>query len=234
MLRRISAVLAVLVIAGTCLQLGRWQLHRLDERRDWNQQVQTSLDAQTVPITQLLATQAPQSVEWRAVAVTGRFDRSQELLIRGRYYLGQYGYEVITPLVTSDGRAVLVNRGWIAAGASATTVPSIPEPPSGEVSIIGRMRSGDAVNRPGPSGAIVGLPARAANRIDPAKIATTLPYPVFPGYIELMEPKTKSPIPVAPPELSEGPHLAYAVQWFFFGGLALIAPFFYRRIGSDS
>jgi cytochrome oxidase assembly protein ShyY1 len=47
---------------------------------------------------------------------------------------------------------------------------------------------------------------------------------VYGGYGEVTterpEPRT-TPIRLPPPEPSEGPHLAYAVQWFLFAGLAL-------------
>lgn len=231
-LKRAGGLALVLIVALSCLAFGRWQLHRLETRKAWNATVSNHLAAPITDAQTLLKGQSTGSLEWRRVTFTGRFDVSQEILIRGRYYQGRYGYEVMTPLIDINGTALLVDRGWVPAGESATVAPQVPTPPAGEVQVQGRVRSGDAANRPGPSGAIIGLPVRAANRIDPLKIAESLPYPVLPGYIEMTSPRTASPVAIPAPELSEGPHLAYAIQWFFFAGLALIAPFFYRRIGS--
>jgi cytochrome oxidase assembly protein ShyY1 len=50
-------------------------------------------------------------------------------------------------------------------------------------------------------------------------IAATLPYPVSSGYIGLLtvQPEQQGGFqPVQLPELSEGPHFWYAVQWFMF------------------
>jgi cytochrome oxidase assembly protein ShyY1 len=97
------------------------------------------------------------------------------------------------------------------------------------VTVIGRVRAQDT--NLGPQGAIIGLPTRAANLIDPEAIASELPYPALAGYVELIEqiPGQQSPRPRQAPELSEGPHLAYAVQWFFFALLALVAPAVFLR-----
>ena len=50
-------------------------------------------------------------------------------------------------------------------------------------------------------------------------IAATLPYPVSSGYIGLLtvQPEQQGGFqPIQLPELSEGPHFWYAVQWFMF------------------
>lgn len=231
--RRLGAGLFLLLYLGSCVQLGRWQLHRLEERRAWNQQVTSNLESAPLPAEQLLSSPTPR-LEWRRVSMTGTFDPSQQIVIRGRYHEGRYGYEVLTPLRPPSGPALLVDRGWVPAGASATTPPEVPAPPSGTVTVEGRVRLGDGPSRPGPSGAIIGLPTRAANQIKPQQLAKEIPYPIYNAYIEMTAPKLTSPVAVPKPELSQGPHLAYAIQWFFFALLGAIAPFFYRRISQRS
>lgn len=50
---------------------------------------------------------------------------------------GRVGYEIVMPLKLRDsGAHVLVNRGWIAAGASRDAPPEVPTP-AGEVRIEG-------------------------------------------------------------------------------------------------
>lgn len=232
-MKRLGALLLLLIYLIATIQFGRWQLHRLEERKSWNAAVSSNLSAPVVPVEQVLtkAVGTDEDYEWRRVEIVGAFDQENQTLIRGRYNQGRYGYEIITPLVPERGPALLVDRGWIPAGASATTVPTIPPAPTGVVRVQGRIRLGDSQDRPGPSGSIIGLPTRAANRITPSTLIKDLPYPAYNAYAEMTSPQTRSPIQLQPPQLSQGPHLAYAVQWFFFAALGLFAPFIYRRIG---
>ena len=70
-------------------------------------------------------------------------------------------------------------------------------------------------------------PRGQITRIDVPGLARRLGYPVYGGYLELtrQEPPTArsagTPRLLPAPEPSEGPHLAYAVQWALFACLAL-------------
>ena len=115
--RWIAAALAVLVLAGVCVQLGRWQLHRLDERKARNDVTRANLAAPPAPLDQIVG---PQGVvgdqhAWRTVVVTGTLRRVQA----DRHALPQRratgpGFEIVTPLMLADGKAVLVDRGFLA------------------------------------------------------------------------------------------------------------------------
>ena len=71
---------------------------------------------------------------------------SQQVLIRNRSYQGQPGFHVVTPLQLADGRALLVNRGWIPLTEDGST-PTPPAPPSGPVVVTGRARAVAAAGR---------------------------------------------------------------------------------------
>jgi cytochrome oxidase assembly protein ShyY1 len=149
----------------------------------------------------------------------GRYDAAYQLLARNRPVDGRAGYYVLTPLVTQSGAALLVNRGWVPSGATAAAAPDVPPPPSGEVAVIGRVRASERARHR------AGLPAGQVDRINLPAIAAGLPYPVYGDYAELTEQRpapAAAPRPVPPPELSEGPHLAYAFQWFAFALIAVI------------
>lgn len=229
--RVIGTVLIGLMVAAVSTIAGLWQLDRLDQRRLFNATVSERLSQPPVPAADLVPVggQLPTSLDWRQVNLEGSYDLSEQILIRGRYFQGRYGYGVLTPLIGQDGTGLLVDRGWVPAGESATVVPAVPPPPTGTVTVVGRLRSADTSL--GPQGAVVGLPTRAANKIDPEQIAGELPYPVFAGYVELVsqQPPQQLPRPTPAPTLTEGPHLAYAVQWFFFALLGLIAPVVFLR-----
>lgn len=220
----IGLTLLVVVLAITFVELGRWQLQRHDERAATNLRVEASLDRAAVPVDELVTVDEPLPLndEWRLVEAVGTYDADNELLVRNRPYDGSVGYEVITPLVTRDGRALLVDRGWVPAGDTATAVPSVPPPPPGEVTVIARARAGST----GDAGA-AGLPDGQVRRVAIASIAPDLPYAVYGAYATVLPGEPGSgladdpPRPIPVPEPSAGPHVAYAVQWFLFALIAV-------------
>lgn len=220
----IGLTVLVVVLAITFVELGRWQLRRHDERAATNLRVEASLDRASVPVDEILAVdeRLPLADEWRLVEVVGTYDADNELLVRNRPYDGNVGYEVLTPLVTHDGRALLVDRGWVPAGSTATEVPAVPPPPPGEVTVTARVRAGST----GDAGA-AGLPDGQVRRVAVASIAPGLPYPVYGAYTTLLPGQPGSGVAEDPPraipvpEPSAGPHVAYAVQWFLFALIAV-------------
>ncbi|MGH8870251.1 MAG: SURF1 family cytochrome oxidase biogenesis protein [Actinomycetes bacterium] len=214
-------VLAVL-IALACVRLGIWQLHRHQERTAFNATVEQGAAATPVPADGLLAPRqgVREDAEWRRVTLTGRFDVDRQLLIRNQPLEGQNGYHVLTPLVPADGPGLLVDRGWVPAGATAATVPDVPAPPSGQVRVTGRVHASVGGDEPADL-----APAGQLTRVDVPTVRDGLPYPVYGGYVELtaLRPApAHAPAPIPPPELGIGPHLAYAVQWWIFAVIALV------------
>ena len=83
---------------------------------------------------------ATADVQWREVSATGRYDESQQVLVRNRTYNGIPGYFVLTPLEVPSGDVVIVNRGFVPLETSGTK-PKVPAAPSGVVAVNGRVRS---------------------------------------------------------------------------------------------
>ena len=218
--RWLALLVAAAALAAGCVAAGRWQLDRFEQRRAEKALVTANLDRAPVPVEELLDPDRPvgRDLTWRGVTATGRYDAGEELLVRNRTLQRRLGFHVLTPLVTDEGTALLVNRGWVPAAGSARERPEVPAPPSGEVAVTARLREGE---RGGPSPA--DLPAGEVNRIDVATISHRLGYPVYAGYAELVgqDPAPSGDLPelLPPPEPGLGPHLAYAVQWFLFAGL---------------
>jgi len=220
--RRWLGLLAVaLLLAATCVQLGRWQLHRLEARHANNDLITSNASARPVPAGDLLGVDDGPAGgrQYARVRATGRYDTAHQLLVRNRPHDGQVGFYVVLPLVTEQGPALLVNRGWVPAGESATDVPDVPAPPAGDVTVVGRVRPSE------PAATRGGTPPRGqVTRIDVPAIAADLPYDVYGGYADLVREQPaarQAPIALDPPETSEGPHLAYGFQWFLFAALAL-------------
>ncbi len=221
--RWLSLLGLVIVLVPTFIALGFWQLDRLDQRRDRNAIIDANVDAPPAPLDAVLSpsSQVDRTTEWRQLTATGRYDVGQTLLVRNRTARpnGPPGFHVLVPLVTSDGTAVVVDRGWIPYGEAATDTPIPADPPSGTVSVVGRLRPAQA------GGLGNGLPAGQIARVDLPAIAAGITYPIYSGFLELVR---EDPAPASAPVLldtpspSEGPHLAYAVQWHLFAAIAVV------------
>jgi cytochrome oxidase assembly protein ShyY1 len=219
--RRWLGLLGVaILVASACVGLGDWQLHRLAHRHERNDLIRDNLGGAPQPVDQALTVGRDPAAgrEWSPVRATGRWDLQHQLLARLRPFEGQVGYYVLTPLVTRDGRAVLVNRGWVPLAQDGSAAPAVPAPAATTVTVTGRLRPSE------PAAAGVAPPAGQITRIDVPSIAKSLPYGVYGGFLELthQDPRqARSPQLIPAPEPSEGPHLLYAVQWFLFASLAL-------------
>ena len=150
--------------------------------------------------------------------------------MRTRYSFGKYGYGVIAPITTSSGDRYWIDLGWIPAGLSATDLPQISLP-TASISVLGRIRGGDTLDRPGPRGSLFGM-----SREDFSAVAKTINKKRMAsdggGYLEaetITPTSTSMPTPMPAPEISSGPHAAYAVQWFVFAILIGLGRFLLLR-----
>jgi cytochrome oxidase assembly protein ShyY1 len=222
--RWIGFALLVILTILACLLLSRWQFHRLHAREAYNSVIHEHINQAPVSPSALLSVgkPLPKDALWRSVAVSGRYDADHVLLVRKRTVEGQPGFYVMTPIRGQIGIGLWVNRGWIAAAATATSEPEVPPTPAGTVTVVARMRADEDV-RGRVSAA--DLPPRQIDRIVVPAISEHLGYPVYGGYGEVTSefPATvPAPKPIPPPETDNGPHLSYAIQWVTFAIVAIV------------
>ena len=222
-----KSALALVLILG-CFWASQWQYHRGADRHDRNFEI-TSHTA--LPLIQLegALTNLGEN-EWRRVNVSGTFSNERQILLRNRYFEGKYGFEVLTAFTSTAGRLFWVDRGWVQAGASAVEEPEIVPAPLGEVEIIGRIR----FDRSLPQGNFFALPSDGTGLISEANARSSNATVGIdsPFYLDLLSgslPELTPQVPAELPELSDGPHLAYAVQWIIFAGLIGYGRFLIRR-----
>lgn len=224
----IIATVVVLALGAVFIRLGVWQLDRLEERQLTNAMGESRLEAEPVELSILLGETADlDSLQYRRVTVEGEYDPSEEVLIRSQVELGQAGFHVLTPLVRDGGSAVLVNRGWVPI--TMDTPPVEAEPLPGRRTVEGWVhltQTRPPLGREEPSGDLDVL-----NRVDIARIGRQGTHELAPIYVVAMgEGSDELPIRVDPPDFTdEGPHLAYAIQWFGFAAVGLIGFFFLLR-----
>jgi cytochrome oxidase assembly protein ShyY1 len=222
--RWILFALVVVVLAYATWWLGGWQFRRLDDRKADNTVVRTNEHRPVAPVADVLSPGGHPSDqdEWRVVTATGSYDAAQTVVVRYRTRDGAQGIDVVVPLVTSDGTALLVDRGWLEANPSGVDRSAIPDPPDGEVTVTGYVRA----NGTGDSTRVTDLSARA---ISSDEIGPAIGRPVYGGFVDLRseDPAPETALePVELPELDNGPHFFYGLQWWFFGLLAVFG-FFY-------
>lgn len=223
----LKSAIALLLIAG-CLWASQWQYHRGIDRHQRNNliQAQTTLPSVSVEI----ASQSPAAHEWREVIASGLFDPTQQILLRNRYFEGKYGFELLTAFTTTKGEKFWVDRGWVQAGATALDQPELPKLPTDEVEIRGRLRLDTSL----PQGNFFALPATGTGLISEANATSTNSKTGIASefYLDLLNgssPELTPEVPAQLPELSDGPHFAYALQWILFAGLVIYGRYLIRR-----
>lgn len=209
-----------IVFSVVCIALSNWQVARLNETRSANNLVERNYHSSPVTVADLLPTLSSFSADqqWRQVQLHGRYLVSDQLLVRNRPYNGQPGFEVLTPLLLDDGRVFVVDRGYVPTGNRQDRPDSIPEPTTAPVTVVVRLQAGEP-NLAGRTG-IAGELAT----IHLADVAEIVAHPTYTGAYGLMVSEAPSmatrPTAIPRPQLDEGLHISYAVQWILFGIMA--------------
>jgi surfeit locus 1 family protein len=216
--------LVALTLIALCVVAAQWQYHRGVDRHARNAMIEKHISLNPVVLDAVKG--SPLAAEWQTVTTQGIFDSSNQILLRNRYNEGVYGFEVLTLFTTAANEKFWVDRGWVKAGANATIAPAITPPPTKEVSITGRLRLDSSL----PRGSFFALPASGIGLISKLNAQSQLQTENY--YIDLLSSSDSSSTPAVPaqlPELSDGPHMAYALQWIFFAGLVMYGRILIRR-----
>jgi surfeit locus 1 family protein len=222
--------LLVVVVLIAMINLGFWQLRRLEQRRALNRNITEALNQPAIPLNGEAASRAKS--DFQRVVVSGSFDNEQAIVIRNQLLGDTPGLHLVTPLrIDGSEPAVLVDRGWIPRGNSD------PDPAdlavydlAGEVTIEGIIHQ--TQTRPGwlsPRDPPLNEGQTRLvtwSRVDVDRIQEQIPYPLLPIFVQQL------PDPAAPGDslprqesgvsLDEGPHLGYAIQWFSFAAILVV------------
>jgi surfeit locus 1 family protein len=222
-LRRRDWILIILLAIPSliCVRLGFWQLARLQQRIDRNASITDQLNVAAKPFS-------PSENDYQRVTLEGNYLHDHEILLQNRSLDEVAGFHVITPLQIDDGSVILIDRGWIPYETGAAfaldnyrmtesvriegvLLPGQPQP---------RWRFlSDLIPEPGDP------PLKTWRLIDIDGIQQQMPFPLHQQFISLIriEPtREPQPEPDFQPNLSNGPHLSYAIQWFSFAVIAII------------
>lgn len=229
-------LLALLVLSG-CIGLGAWQYARAQEpdREVVTNPVEDLAGAQDIRALLEPGAYLPRDKANEAVRATGTFDADDQLLAPALSPEGDEGYYVIAPLVTDDGAAVTVSRGWL-PGDEAEAAERLPAPPEGEVTVEGWLAMPQQENTRGYTA--VSTPSGQVERIASALLVNEWPYPLYEGYVvqgRQSVPESAGADTGAAPVLQKIPppdppaevqwnlkNVSYAAQWWIFGIAAVV------------
>lgn len=219
-------------LTATMIFLGFWQLNRLDQKQTTNANVIARTAIAPTAVEEVLASASTQSfgsydnLEWRVATAKGRFLPSADAIIINRSQDAIAGFSPASAFLLDSGSVVFVNRGFV------PLAQSVPPPTPESVSIMGYLRTTQsrtalgAVDSTDPS-------TIEFHRIDLNLLSQRVQQPSLPMYLQLIEqspPLTSPwPAPTRLPELTEGSHLSYAVQWWFFSLVSLTGWFVVSR-----
>lgn len=233
--RWLSFLALATVFAIACVFLGRWQWSRYEEKSAKATAVKTNYGREPVPLRSVLpdATTAPRTDQlWTPVVLEGRYDEANRQLVRNRPLDGDYGYEVVWPLRLADGTVAVVDRGWVANGATAKDLPDVPPAPTGTVRVTAWIKgSGEAdLDRSLPAGQIASIHLSQLAEIVEAPVNQAVFVLRSEGSDESAHGAGLLPLEKAPASVDAGwVNFSYGWQWWLFAVLAYVAVFWGAR-----
>jgi cytochrome oxidase assembly protein ShyY1 len=231
----VGTIIALLLIV-LFVNLGLWQLRRLDEKRDRNADIEERSARPVQPVDEVVDPEADgddvRGLVYRRVTARGRYDPTGEVRIRSRSLDGRPGVWVVTPLRLDDGTALAVNRGFVPVSTD------VPAPAGGQVEVTGLLFASQERRGIGPRDPAGGT-LRELSRLDLDRLQQQYEADLYPVWLQLQdqEPAVEEdalPVLLPEPEQDEGPHLSYAIQWFLFAAIGAVGwPLVLRRAAAE-
>lgn len=212
------ATIVVVLAIGVMIGLGIWQLDRLQGRRAANAAITRQLAAPPLALDgQTARTTDAAALTFRRVSLRGTWDYAHEIELRYRSFDGQAGVHLLTPLrIEGSDAAVLVDRGWIPyqqAGSENRRAYQQGDRAAIEGLVHESIHQATPRNEPG-----------TVSQIDLATISAQVPYPLLPYWVQRLPASPTEPLPRSEglPDLGDGSHLAYMIQWWAFAATLLV------------
>ncbi|QEU08095.1 SURF1 family protein [Paracoccus yeei] len=188
------------------ISLGVWQLHRLAWKESMLADIQRSIEGAPVP----LPAAVDPSMKYLPVTVSGTTTGQEIDVLSGTRESGG-GYQIVSALVTDEGRRILLDRGFVDQDHKRD-----PRPPV-RLDVVGNL------HWPQEKGSATPAPNLDQNiwfaRDVPAMAKALGTEPVLVVAAEVRgDAQGVEPIPVAIEGIPNN-HLSYAVQWFMIAAV---------------
>jgi len=233
----------VFVIVTVCLLASFWQFSRLAERKDLNSKIESRMAKVPFELTSPIELG---DLEYRSVKMEGVFIEDKQVLVAGRSFESEPGFNILTPFEIEDsGVIVFVNRGWIPQPFGDSIIDgqrnSEDFAPSGgydkQRTVVGMIRKNEPKRIIGNSE--LSIETSVSPRIDSesfkglfdkdqkvkvAKFWIQEDFQIIDSKkVAKSSPQLEIfPKQIPPPELDERNHFSYAMQWLSFALVAII------------
>jgi surfeit locus 1 family protein len=213
---KLIPTLVYLCLLPLLIGLGMWQLDRSEQKRAFLKAQEQAAASEVLHLSTAVENNT-ESLRYRNVEVTGRYDVNHQFLIDNQISDGKVGYFVLTPFILSgETKAVLVNRGWIPSNQDRLVLPDL-QIKQAEAIIVGRINHFPSVGikLAGSEIPTEGWPS-VVQVADSDVLAKKLGYSLFQFQIELAKelPDGYKREWHASTIMQPEQHIAYAVQWF--------------------
>lgn len=222
--RWVGLLVFALAMTVACVFLGNWQWDRYHQRQASNDVTRGNFEADPIPVEDALSDGWDADLAWRTVTATGTFVPEDEVTVRFSQRGSTPGVDVVTPLRLTSGDIVLVDRGWMRSARSGEAPDDIPAAPSGPITVTGWLQPDSTANRAATTPTNDQVRAiRSTNWTD------RLGARPLPGHVAMTDPAQDGLQGAQEPDLGSGPSGIYAVQWYFFAGLAIFGYVWFVR-----
>ena len=214
----------IVVLCALFGWLGSWQL-AVARDNGAQKAAAEARERPVVTVQDLLPPQQsfPPEADGRVVSASGTYDPERQVLVPDRLQDGVSGWWVVTALRTPQGSLLPVVRGWVPSAQDPRA--AVDAVPTDQVALTGVLQPDDAAPVE-PSQ----LPLGQLAQVDAAVLVNLWGGPIHNGYVLLSSQETTTsavqPVPVPAASGNAGRvdwrNVAYAVQWWVFGGFALV------------
>ena len=217
--------LFVIALLVTTVNLGFWQLRRLDERKSVNAQIMERSTKNPIILNASGKELNYLDKKYRPAITNGQFQSAQEVYLINRSKDGIPGVQVITAFKLEEEANffLVVNRGYLPLSVFRNENPEKWAATSKSIELDGVLMT------PASNGL---LSKNEINKIDLNLLSEEWERDLLPVVFQ----QTKNsfsewPEPLLIADLGEGSHLGYALQWFIFTLIGLFGyPLVIRRI----
>lgn len=207
--------------------LGLWQLERLQWKLGLIAEMHRNMAAAPISLDAALAL-GNDRAEYRQVTVTGRFDNANEAYVFTTGPHGEPVYHVLTPLMLGNGRAMMIDRGYVTIALRNPISRPLSEPHE-PVEVVGIWRTSerpglftpppDFAHRVWFSRDVSGIARADRVRLGAPAILDAIARPGAPEWPRGGQTRVDLP----------NDHLQYALTWFLLAGALVVVYFTYHR-----
>jgi cytochrome oxidase assembly protein ShyY1 len=222
--RWLTWIAMAVVFSIACWYLSQWQFARQQEVSNINRIIEQNYDSKPVALEELLLPKTlwNKELEYRQVRVTGHYLLENQFLIRNRPNEGNPGFLQLMAFETDGGAIIWVERGWLPTGSKADAPDHVPNTNRIHRQVVLLLRPAEPrLDRTAPKGQLPSIDLQVASQTLSNNNVFTQAY----GRLVSESPQSAKGLMMPKPEINNGNHLSYALQWLLFASMAFGAVF---------